>query len=132
MKEHTFGSKLLIPTDLLELLLVGVCLYIFSTKICWLPWYTPLTSYVLLHLILVFVPQLLLVLYIWFMWEKNTSYKLLLQVSSANLFIILTMFLLSIVSIIYFYFFTIIIAFAELFMFVLLLRSTVTLLRKKV
>lgn len=129
MKKAALTVKLLVCTNILQLLVIGLCFYLFSSKIEIIPWYSPLTSAILLHLIILFTAQIIMNVYIWFMWEKHTSFKLPMLICSINTVIILAMFFIGIASIAFFNILTIITALIELLLFIYLLRSTITILK---
>lgn len=129
MKKAALTVKLLVCTNILQLLVIGLCFYLFSSKIKIMPWYSPLTSAILLHLIILFTAQIIMNVYIWFMWEKHNSFKFTMLICSINTVIILAMFFIGIASIAFFNIFTIITALIELLFFIYLLRSTITILK---
>lgn len=124
MKKATSVIRLLICINIIQLFIIGACFYIFSSKIKIIPWYAPLTSYILLNLIILFIAEILMIIYIWFMWEKYTLFKLTMIIACINVFIILFMFFISIASIMLFNVFAIIYTFLELLLFIRLVYST--------
>ncbi|WP_069999920.1 hypothetical protein [Cellulosilyticum sp. I15G10I2] len=127
MKKIVSSSKVLKITNFMQLLILGACFYIFSSKIPMLPWYSPLTSYILLHLIILLSIQLIIFFYAWFMREKYIVFHVPMQIGMINILLILSMFFISIVSILLFNILTIFCTFIEIALLIYLLRTVLNL-----
>ncbi len=114
MKKYIPTVKYLVILNTIQLLLLGMCLYMFSSKINVLPWYSPLTSYMLLDLIILFGIQLIMMFHVWFMKEKYELFKIPTRIAIINTLIILFVFFISIVSVLFFNILTIIFTFIEI------------------
>lgn len=86
----------------IEIALLAICLLLLSSKITFIPWHTKLTTYVLLHLLILVVIQFALFLTYWSFSERQIQYLKLRRISLIHLFILLSMSLLSILSVQYF------------------------------
>ena len=103
MKKQDRPLKLLVVLNYIQLVLLIFCCYTFSSKISLFPWYRPLTSYILLELIILFSIQLVLFFYVWFIYEKYLIFKKTMYIALMSTFILITMFFISIISIFFFY-----------------------------
>lgn len=99
MKKGRSFRKLIILNYFLEVFILIACLYLFSSKLTILPWYIPLSTYTLLYILILLVFQFILMLYNWFLYEKNTLFKRLLLIGNINTGILLIMFFFCILSI---------------------------------
>lgn len=100
---HLLNSKIIIRLNyLIQFLLLAIGFYLFSSKIPFIPWYSKLTTYVLLHLLILLVLQFLLFILYWGFSDRRLHYLKLRHVALIHLFILLLMSLLSILSIPYF------------------------------
>ena len=86
----------------IEIALLAICLLLLSSKITFIPWHTKLTTYVLLHLLILVAIQFALFLTYWSFSERQIQYLKLRGISLIHLFILLSMSLLSILSVQYF------------------------------
>lgn len=86
----------------IEIALLAISLLLLSSKITFIPWHTKLTTYVLLHLLILIVVQFTLFLTYWSFSERQIQYLKLRRISLLHLFILLSMSLLSIISVQYF------------------------------
>lgn len=86
----------------IEIALLAIFLLLLSSKITFIPWHTKLTTYVLLHLLILVVVQFTLFLTYWSFSERQIQYLKLRRISLLHLFILLSMSLLSILSVQYF------------------------------
>lgn len=86
----------------IEIALLAISLLLLSSKITFIPWHTKLTTYVLLHLLILIVVQFTLFLTYWSFSERQIQYLKLRRISLLHLFILLSMSLLSILSVQYF------------------------------
>ena len=86
----------------IEIALLAICLLLLSLKITFIPWHTKLTTYVLLHLLILVAIQFVLFLTYWSFSERQIQYLKLRRISLIHLFILLSMSLLSILSVQYF------------------------------
>ena len=91
-----------------EFLLLATSFILFSSKISILPWYMPLTTYVLLYILILIILQFMLFLYTWYIYEKKARLKSLLRTCFLHLILLLIMFCLCIFSINWFNIFTVI------------------------
>ena len=129
MKKYVPTVKHLIILNTIQLLLLGICLYTFSSKISLLPWYSPLTSYMLLDLIILFGIQLIIFFYVWFMSEKYELFKIPMHIGTINTLIILFMFFISIVSVLLFNILTVLFTFVEIGLLIYILHFIKRLLK---
>lgn len=95
----THSSKKLTICYYLQYLLLGISFYLFSSKIPFLPWYIPLTTYALLYILILMVLQLLLFLYTWHMYEKQITFKNIRRICFLHFLLLLLMFAFCIFSI---------------------------------
>lgn len=123
MKKQDRPVKLLVVLNYIQLVLLIFCCYTFSSKIALLPWYRPLTSYILLELIILFSIQLILFFYIWFIYEKYLIFKKTMRIALMSTFILITMFFISIISILFFYILSVICTSIFFTFFIVLLNS---------
>lgn len=86
----------------IEIALLAICFLLLSSKITFIPWHTNLTTYVLLHLLILVGVQFSLFLTYWSFSERQIQYLKLRRISLIHLFILLSMSLLSILSVQYF------------------------------
>ena len=86
----------------IEIALLAICFLLLSSKITFIPWHTKLTTYVLLHLLILVGVQFSLFLIYWSFSERQIQYLKLRRISLIHLFILLSMSLLSILSVQYF------------------------------
>ena len=86
----------------IEIALLAICFLLLSSKITFIPWHTKLTTYVLLHLLILVGVQFSLFLTYWSFSERQIQYLKLRRISLIHLFILLSMSLLSILSVQYF------------------------------
>ncbi len=91
-----------------EFLLLAISFILFSSKISILPWYIPLTTYVLLYILILIILQFMLFLYTWYIYEKKARLKFLFKTCFSHLLLLLLMFCLCIFSINWFNIFTVI------------------------
>ncbi len=82
-----------------EFLLLAASFILFSSKISILPWYIPLTTYVLLYILILIILQFILFLCTWYIYEKKARFKSLFNTCSSHLILLLIMFCLCIFSI---------------------------------
>lgn len=83
----------------IQYLLLSISLYLFSSKISFLPWYMPLTTYVLLYILVLTIFQMILLLYTWYMYERQITFKYLRRVCFIHFLLLLLMSFLCILSI---------------------------------
>lgn len=86
----------------IEIALLAICFLLLSSKITFILWHTKLTTYVLLHLLILVGVQFSLFLTYWSFSERQIQYLKLRRISLIHLFILLSMSLLSILSVQYF------------------------------
>lgn len=100
---HLLNSKVIIRLNYwIQVILLAIGFYLFSSKIPFIPWHSKLTTYVLLHLLILVVLQFLLFVFYWGFSERQLQYLKLRRVALIHLFVLLLMSLLSILSIHYF------------------------------
>lgn len=98
-------SKVIIQLSyMVQILLLAIGFYLFTSKITIVPWHSPLTTYVLLHLLILVVLEFLLFIFCWRFSEYELQYLKLRRIALIHLFILLSMSLLSILHIQYFIF----------------------------
>lgn len=98
-------SKVIIQLSyMVQMLLLAIGFYLFTSKITIVPWHSPLTTYVLLHLLILVVLEFLLFIFCWRFSEYELQYLKLRRIALIHLFILLSMSLLSILHIQYFIF----------------------------
>lgn len=90
----------------IQYILLSLSFYLFSSKISFLPWYIPLTTYVLLYLIILTVLQGLLLLYTWSKYEKHINFKYARRICLIHFLLLLFMCFLCIFSMYWFYLFS--------------------------
>ena len=99
------NSKIIIQLNyLIQIILLAIGFYLFSSKITFIPWHSKLTTYVLLHLLILLVLQFLLFISYWGFSEHELKYLKLRRIALIHLFILLLMSFLSIWRIQYFIF----------------------------
>jgi hypothetical protein len=123
MKKKLSYTKDLLLTQWLQLLIAVACFYLFSSKIAGIAWYSPLTTYMLLYLIVTSVLQLSLCVFIGFRCENNSSFKRPLIISLLELIVLLSMIFLCIGSIWLFSIVTVFYSLLELLLLVYLLHT---------
>lgn len=100
---HLLNSKVIIRLNyLIQVILLSIAFYLFSSKLPLIPWHSKLTTYVLLHLLILVMLQFLLFIWYWGLSDRQIHYLKLRRVAFIHLFILLLMSLLSILSIQYF------------------------------
>lgn len=100
---NKLSSKRLSICYYLQYLLLYLSLYLFSSKITFLPWYIPLTTYVLLYILILMLLQIGLFLYTWYIYEKHISFKNLRKICFLHVLLLLIMSILCIFSVYWFY-----------------------------
>lgn len=95
----TISSKKLSFCHYLQYLLLGISFYLFSSKISFLPWYMPLTTYVLLYILILMTLQTILFLYTWYMYEKKIFFKNIRRICFLHFLLLLIMSIFCIFSI---------------------------------
>ncbi len=93
----------------LQYLLLGISFFLFSSKISILPWYIPLTTYALLYILILLILQIILLLYTWYMYEKQECFKTIRRICFFHFLLLLLMFFLCIISIKWFNVFSILV-----------------------
>lgn len=102
---HLLHSKVIIRLNyFIQVILLAIALYLFSSKLSFIPWHSMLSTYVLLHLLILVGLQFLLFTLYWGLSDRQLYYLKLRRVALIHLFILLFMSLLSIFSIQYFIF----------------------------
>lgn len=102
-------TKILTICRYLQYLLLGISFLLFSSKIPILPWYIPLTTYVLLYILILIILQIILLIYTWYMYEKQYSFKIIRRICVFHFLLLLLMFFLCILSIKWFNLFSILV-----------------------
>ena len=90
----------------IQYVLLSFSFYLFSSKISFLPWYIPLTTYVLLYLIILTLLQILLLLYTWSKYEKQINFKYARRICLIHFLLLLFMCFLCIFSVTWFHLFS--------------------------
>lgn len=93
------SSKSLTVCLYLQYVLFGISFYLFSSKIAFLPWYIPLTTYMLLYILILVILQLILFLYTWYMYERHITFKKIRTICFLHLLFLIIMSFLCIFSI---------------------------------
>lgn len=97
---HFLCSKFIIWFHyLLQIILLACGIYLLTSKIPILPWSSPLTTYVLLYLLILLGLQCFLFLLYWRLYDHHPSYLTLFRIAFLHLLSLLLMCLLSIMSI---------------------------------
>lgn len=93
------SSKSLTICLYLQYILLGISFYLFSSKIAFLPWYIPLTTYMLLYILILVILQLILFMYTWYMYERHITFKKIRTICFLHLLFLIIMSFLCIFSI---------------------------------
>ena len=102
---NLLNSKRIIQLSyIMQVILLAIGFYLFTSKITVVPWHSPLTTYMLLHLLILVILQFLLFILYWRFSEYELQYLKLRRIALIHLFILLSMSLLSILHIQYFIF----------------------------
>lgn len=102
---NLLNSKVIIQLSyMIQILLLAIGFYLFTSKVTIVPWHSPLTTYVLLYLLILVILQFLLFMFYWGFSEYELQYLKLRHIALIHLFILLSMSLLSILHIQYFIF----------------------------
>lgn len=102
MNRLTHNKFIIILSYLLEITLLSILLLTLSKKIPLFPWYEPLTTYILLDLLILIGVEFLLLIFFWWLLDRNALYIRLRNLALCHLFTLLVMSLLSILSIHFF------------------------------
>lgn len=100
----------------IQVILLAIALYLFTSKLSFIPWHSILRTYVLVHLLILVGLQFLLFTWYWGLSNLQLHYLKLRHISLTHLFILLFMFSLSIFSIPYFIFGCIIFSIINLYL----------------
>lgn len=87
---------------IIQIILLAIGFYLLSSKITVVPWNSPLTTYVLLYLLILVVLQFLLFILYWRFLECDSKYLKLRRIAFIHLLILLLMCFLSIWNIPFF------------------------------
>jgi len=117
LHQRSSHKIILLFLNSIVLLMSGVSVYLFSSKIPLLPWYSPLSTYVLLYLLILLVVQILVGIVIWFIWEKYNLLKSTGWVCLIHTIVLLSMCFIIIYSVELFNIMTILYTFLELLIF---------------
>lgn len=94
----------------IQYVLLGLSFYLFSSKVYLLPWYTPLTTYVLLYLFILTLIQIILLLYTWYMYERQINFKYIRHICFIHFLLLLFMCFLCIFNISWFNLFSLLLS----------------------
>ncbi len=104
MKSNNLSGKFLLYSLWLELILLCVSFYIFSSKLFFFPWYFRLSTYTLLYVLILLVLQFVIFIYSWSMYERQSIFKSLRRICLLHLLMLMVMFMSCILSVDWFNF----------------------------
>lgn len=102
MYSLSHSKFIIILSYLLEITLLGICLFSISCKIPFLPWSTPLTTYILPLLLILTAVQFLFFIAFWWLYDRHSTFFKLRLFAGINILFLMLMSLLSIMRIEYF------------------------------
>ncbi len=102
MNHFTHSKYIILLSYLTECALLIYCLFKLSSKIFWLPWHKPLTTYILLDLLILLAIQFFLFIFYWWLRDSDYLFKDLHCLSLIHLLSLLILIFFSVKSISWF------------------------------
>lgn len=115
--------------NLIEIFLLTMGFFLFSSKIYFSPWFSPLTTYMLLYLLILLFVQVIYFFIIWHFCERNYKLKNLFLISLFNILQITLITFFCIFSIKYFYIMSYLLTLTNLLSTIYLVSTTYLLKR---